>query len=339
MILIFGNSLLNNHYRMCSRLRSLYKSAYIDRKEYHRQLSVNKDAVQFYNWWNVPFESLWLCRFVHNSHLLDNSTKQIRFCSLFGSRHVLDYVPSGVKVFFSGENLHHPYHASYADSLLGDSTCDLSLGFDCFEDERYWRFPLWLTYVFEPTVDHQQIVGRCAQLRYPIVSNERNKFASLIARLDFNGLRTEMYQALSHFGKIDCPSQLLHNDDSLHKEFDDDKIEYLKHYRFNLCPENSNSFGYVTEKVFEAIMAGCIPIYWGCYNNPEPGILNKEAVLLWDRQNNGVNAARLVEEMQSHPSLFLEYASQPRLLSSAEEKVEEMIVGLYDRLKDLINNI
>lgn len=42
-----------------------------------------------------------------------------------------------------------------------------------------------------------------------------------------------------------------------------DKIGTIRGYKFNLCPENNRMEGYVTEKVIDAIVAGCIPIYYG----------------------------------------------------------------------------
>jgi hypothetical protein len=43
----------------------------------------------------------------------------------------------------------------------------------------------------------------------------------------------------------------------------DDKISLLKKYRFNLCFENVRYPGYVTEKIFDAMIANTIPIYLG----------------------------------------------------------------------------
>lgn len=42
------------------------------------------------------------------------------------------------------------------------------------------------------------------------------------------------------------------------------KWETLKHYKFCICYENmKNQDGYITEKIFDCMVAGCIPIYWG----------------------------------------------------------------------------
>ena len=43
-----------------------------------------------------------------------------------------------------------------------------------------------------------------------------------------------------------------------------EKIEVMKNYKFCICYENSRSSpGYISEKIFDALFAGCVPIYWG----------------------------------------------------------------------------
>ncbi|MGN8362337.1 glycosyltransferase family 10 domain-containing protein, partial [Helicobacter pylori] len=41
------------------------------------------------------------------------------------------------------------------------------------------------------------------------------------------------------------------------------KNEFLSQYKFNLCFENSQGYGYVTEKIIDAYFSHTIPIYWG----------------------------------------------------------------------------
>ncbi|MGH2806394.1 MAG: glycosyltransferase family 10 domain-containing protein, partial [Actinomycetota bacterium] len=42
-----------------------------------------------------------------------------------------------------------------------------------------------------------------------------------------------------------------------------DKISAMRGYRFALCYENTSFPGYITEKIFDAIFAGAIPVYLG----------------------------------------------------------------------------
>lgn len=42
-----------------------------------------------------------------------------------------------------------------------------------------------------------------------------------------------------------------------------DKLEFIRNYKFNLAIENTDVDGYVTEKILEPFVAGCVPVYWG----------------------------------------------------------------------------
>lgn len=45
------------------------------------------------------------------------------------------------------------------------------------------------------------------------------------------------------------------------------KLETLQQYRFSICYENVRDLpGYITEKIFDSLFAGCIPVYWGASN-------------------------------------------------------------------------
>ena len=45
------------------------------------------------------------------------------------------------------------------------------------------------------------------------------------------------------------------------------KIDILSQYKFNICYENiSDAKGWVTEKIFDSLRAGTVPIYWGAPN-------------------------------------------------------------------------
>lgn len=45
------------------------------------------------------------------------------------------------------------------------------------------------------------------------------------------------------------------------------KQDTLKNYKFSFCYENSKNIeGYISEKIFDCFVAGCVPIYWGAEN-------------------------------------------------------------------------
>ena len=57
-----------------------------------------------------------------------------------------------------------------------------------------------------------------------------------------------------------------------HRSLDDrSTVDIIKDYTFALIIENTNADGYVSEKIYDALIAGCIPIYYG-NNNANVGI-------------------------------------------------------------------
>ncbi len=45
------------------------------------------------------------------------------------------------------------------------------------------------------------------------------------------------------------------------------KWETLKNYKFCICYENmKDQLGYMTEKLFDCLIGGCVPVYWGASN-------------------------------------------------------------------------
>lgn len=314
-------------------LDTAIRQAYVDRREYEKQAKENAGkSVRLYNWWGDK-HGLWMRDFIERKHLLKDG-QCINLCSISGYRGSLKHINEGPVVFFPIENLHDD-RMNYADHLMYDQRVDLALGFDYFVEPNYMRFPLWPLYMFAPNATDEQIIKRCAELRFPDVSG-KNKFASLVARFDWHGTRSQIHDAIAHIDKVYCPSGVLHNDEALATEFKDDKAAYLKQFHFNICPENSDSYGYVTEKVFEAIASGCIPIYWGSLNNPEPGILNKEAIILWNMNDDNFKNVKKIEELYTHPAMLKEFISQPRLLPTADEYILDMIHELEAKLRKVI---
>lgn len=309
-----------------------YLKSYLDFKRQSRsELGIGN--IQFYNWWNIRREEIWLYKFITERKILNQSSRVLRFISVFGNPSVINHFDNTLNIFYTGENVHTKYHSLYSDNMINNKKCHLSLGFDMYENEKYIRLPLWIMYMFSPNSSVEEIKYRCEQLRYPRIG-EKKKFASLIARYDWNGVRTNIYNSLSSLGDIDCPSMLLHNDDSLMNKFNDNKKDYLQQYYFNICPENTNAYGYVTEKLFEAIDSGCIPIYWGSYNRPELDVLNLDSIIMWNYDSKSIY--NQVSELVNNKNMLDDFIKQPRLNKYAEEFVLEIFDQLENKLRNLV---
>ena len=320
-------------------LDSIHKYRHIEKSrkralaDYERQSQKRYGLFTLYNWWSSGTYLWFIQRY---KDIVKGHGSNINFCSVFGDRNVLDLL-SGIKIFFSGENVHNAPYDVYSDYLLKDQSTDLSLGFEYFEDKRYLRFPLWILYMFEPCSTRTDIIKRCEELRNPVIS-DKSMFCSMIASHDPNGLRRIIVNDINSIASVSCAGKFLHNDDSLKTLYADSKKEYLKRFSFNICPENSNSYGYVTEKLFEAFDSGCVPIYWGSFNNPEPSIINKDAILFWDKDNNNDALLQKIEQLYASPKELNDFLHIPRLVEGAEDIICEMFDKLDSAIIPLINN-
>ena len=81
-----------------------------------------------------------------------------------------------------------------------------------------------------------------------------------------------------------CPGDFMNNTTKIGKT-QKDKINYISNGLYNICPENSVYEGYITEKIFQALEAGTIPLYWG-YDLPEKDIINNNKYCFCDINNN-----------------------------------------------------
>lgn len=96
-------------------------------------------------------------------------------------------------------------------------------------------------------------------------------------------IRATFCETLMKYKKVDCPGKVLHNMDApeLSRRFAGDwnasKIRFISKYKFNIAFENSNSKGYITEKLTDALLAHTVPIYWG--SEGDLGDFPKEALI------------------------------------------------------------
>ena len=79
--------------------------------------------------------------------------------------------------------------------------------------------------------------------------------------------REAFFSQLSEYKKVDAPGKSMNNMPGIDALYDEDKWEikrqFLSHYKFTIAFENDSYPGYQTEKLYDAMIAGSIPIYCG----------------------------------------------------------------------------
>ncbi|AIL32582.1 glycosyltransferase family 10 domain-containing protein [Basilea psittacipulmonis] len=291
--------------------------------------------IKHYHFWPLSNETFFN-QFAQEKNL---DLSQTALISCFGELSAIPKIPERYKVFFTGENIYHPDRISYSDPELYRMV-DLYLGFEYRTEPKYLRFPLWVWYLCgltkKPHFSHESIAEFIRKMNQPEfrLQSSRNRFCSHISSHDTNGIRKRMIDLILPIASVDCAGKFMNNTDELKAKFNDDKIDYLKQYRFNLCPENSESVGYITEKIFESIMAGCIPIYWGGVKQlfVEPDILNPEAFIYYEKGKEE-QLAKQVEELWISPKRYEEFAAIAPFKEDAAEVIYTWIEELEKRLR------
>jgi hypothetical protein len=81
--------------------------------------------------------------------------------------------------------------------------------------------------------------------------------------------RTEYVRELMRYLKVDCYGRAFHNRELAGDCGRESKLETLARYRFDLAFENSISKDYLSEKFFDPLVSGCVPVYRGAPNIEE----------------------------------------------------------------------
>ena len=207
------------------------------------------------------------------------------------------------------------------------------MGFDYLNDPKYIRFPLWIIYLFPPEANESQISNIINHINLSKATDDIQ--CALIASHDEFNSRMPIYNSLKNILKICCPGKLKHNSNLLWEEFDDDKVKFLSHCKFNICPENTNCTGYVTEKLFEAFDSGSIPIYWGSNNNPEPGLINKRSIIFWNYGDG--EAIKHIQLLANDKNAWEDFMLQEKFSRLAAEYIIERYSLLDSMIMKLWN--
>lgn len=289
---------------------------------------VTQDGVyEEYNQWEDDLEKNWLVRFLRKN--FPDNKKRVIFFGPLGTPFLLHKKWGGTKVFFTMEDVDHPrtkLHLFYGD--YGLPWVDLGLGFGEREESNYLRFPYWLTTTFVPDSTPDDIVKRIKEINS--VAYEKTQECVLINKHDKKGTREMILRDVQRVMDVKLAGRWKNNTRDLWDKYNNDKYEYLKTFRFNICAENDNTPNYVTEKLFDAFICGCVPLYYGADNNPEPGIINREAVVFWNRDGDNSANLELVERLNTNSKDFVDFMHQPKILSYGEE----WIIGRFEGLKE-----
>ena len=281
-----------------------------------------------YNQWGPEnLEQQWFVRFLRH-HFPDNQTV-VNFFGPVSSPFFIKRHFEGKKVFYAPEDVEHPWTqlALYYGDYCLDHT-DLSMGFGQVQHARYLRFPYWILTTFSPEDDAAAIKERIRQINESHF--EKSGECVLINKHDPAGTRELVYNGVKDILDVKLAGQWRNNTRELWDDFGNDKEAYLRTFKFNICAENNNTKDYVTEKIFDAFISDCVPLYYGALNDPEPGLINRDAVIFWNKEGKNTENREKIRELKNNESFYREFISRPKLLPAAAEYV----IDRYAKLKE-----
>lgn len=287
-----------------------------------------------YNQWGADdLEASWYVRFLR--YHFPQNTKRVNFFGPLGNPFFIRNNFDGCKVFITNEDVEHKFtklNLYFGDYCL--KHVDLALGFGVHKEDKYLRFPYWLTTTFTPEMNEDDIVKRIREINTCIY--EKTADCVLINKHDKKGTREMVYNGVKDILDVKLAGKWHNNTTALWDEFNNDKEAYLKTFKFNICAENDNTEHYVTEKIFDAFIAGCIPLYYGSNNNPEPCLINKDAVIFWEKDSDNAANRELIRRLKEDENYYNEFISQPKLLPYAEEYVIERFAALKAKFAEIL---
>lgn len=213
------------------------------------------------------------------------------FYSVFGNQHQSF---RGVKISYIGENIaptfkdRNPHGADY------------SFSFDYLDDPRNYRLPHYLLYPgYYELIEEKKVEDWMANRKFCnfVVSNGNCK------------LRNEFFLKLSKYKKVDSGGRHYNNLGFLVN----DKLDFLKNYKFNICFENDAHRGYnehyTTEKLMQAMQANTIGIYYG--NTQIKDEFNKKSFINVRDYSNFDEVIEYIIELDKNNDKYLEMLRTP----------------------------
>jgi hypothetical protein len=199
----------------------------------------------------------------------------------------------GLKVYLTGENMTPDF-----------DQCDLAFTpFEIPGDPRAVRLP----YYAQVIEDVAPLLRRGEAHADTILAEG---FCSFVVSNARSWPRNRFFKKLNRRRSVDSGGGLFNNLGGRVS----DKMKFIARYRFNIAFENTETNGYITEKLVEPLLAGTIPIYWGA-----PDVLRDFDARCFVHARDFRDLDTLVDyvlELDADPTRQLQYLRAPAFQGS-----------------------
>lgn len=246
------------------------------------------------------------------------------FYGVFGCRH-LDF--DCIKIFVNTEEIEPDFNI-----------CDYAIGYiDITYYDRYLYIPMFAYPQYIPDVKKALKKHESPEAFFA----GKTEFCNFIYS---NGagdpFRDNVFKALNAYKHVDSAGRHLNNmgnkkaaGDRYASNWEEEKKAFMRKYRFSISMSNAQKFGYLDEKIFDAWLAGSVPIYWGDPKISE--FFNPESFIDCTMCKTPEEVVEKVKEIDSSPEKYL--AMQKAPITLCPEKIEYYFNE--QRIVDFLKNI
>lgn len=245
--------------------------------------------------------------------VLDERDPDFIFCSVCGEKRkaFLYHCP---RIFYTGENL-----------IPDFNVYDYAIGFAYMDfGDRYIRWPL---YQFYPEYE----IAKKKHINYDIEEFMTRSFCCRVVSASDCTYREKLFDEINKRKHVASGGRCKNNLPG--GGYVRNKLKFLSKYKFDLSVENSNTCGYVTEKIVQAWAAGCIPVYWGSSGAIKQEF-NKAAFIDCNDFSTVSDVAEYLMELENNKDVLEKILREPILLDVSGQndgRLRKFLKNIFDK--------
>ncbi len=287
------------------------KKKVIFKKKRKKIVLYSVDLFSFY------FHKKWLTNRLKDKFIIkfDSNKPDYLIYNVFGSEYLNPKYNNSIKIAIFTEN--KIPNLDEADYVIGHYHINYL--------DRYFKYNVFFWKNF-----NNLYVERNKSLNSP----KRMKFcAALISNnITTDGFRLKFIKELNKYKKIDMGGKINNN---IGKPIEN-KIEFLKSYKFSIAMENSEGDGYISEKIYDSFLAGTIPIYYGDYMVDE--FINPKSYILIKGEKDIYKKIEYIKQIDNNDEIYKSLLKEKVLLDNNivkdnEKELKEFLGHIFEQNK------
>ena len=275
---------LKNYNLISNYLNEKFNNKILINKSKNSKINKKKISLYSVDLFNPKKHRLWLKNKLKDKFRIkfDKYKPDYLIYNAFGNEHLNDKYSNSIKIAIFTEN--KIPDLSEVDYAIGQAHINYL--------DRYFKFPIFLW----------RNIKAISKLRKKSLENpNRTKFCAAVIsnNITTNGFREKFINELNKYKTIDMGGIFLNNIGGPVEN----KIEFLSSYKFSISMENSEGDGYLSEKIYDSLISGTIPIYYGDFTLDE--YINPKAIILIKEERNIKEKIEYIKEIDNNSEKYL----------------------------------